>query len=85
MRHALAVIHNNSGLLSMLQDIRNQKGLTAFSENDIQNIKHISGERELQRQRNQQDINIHNATVATKIATQKKNLEMFDFDQVYFY
>ena len=83
VRHALAVIHNNSGLLSMLQDVRTQKGLAAFSEIDIQNIKHISGGRELQRQRNQQDINIHNATVAAKIAMQKKNLEMFDFDQVY--
>ena len=44
MRHTLAVIHNNSDLLSMLQDIRTQKGLTAFSEIDIQNIKHISGD-----------------------------------------
>ena len=68
----------------MLQDMRTQKGLAAFSEIDIQNIKHSSGGRELQRQRNQQDINIHNDTVAAKIATQKKKLEMFDFDQVFF-
>lgn len=83
VRHGLAVIHNNSGLLSMLQNVRAQKGLAAFSENDIQNIERISGGRELQRQRNQQDISVHNAAVAAKIATQKKNLEMFDFDQVY--
>ena len=82
-RHALAVIHNNSGLLSMLQDIRAQKGLSAFSENDILNIEHLSNERELQRQRNQQDIHIHNAAKVAKIVQQKKNLEMFDFDQVY--
>ena len=49
IRHALAVIHNNSGLLSMLQDMRTQKGLAAFSEIDIQNIKHISRGRELQK------------------------------------
>ncbi|GES74897.1 DNA helicase RecQ [Rhizophagus clarus] len=42
VRHALAVIHNNSGLLSMLQSIRAQKGLSSFSENVILNIEHIS-------------------------------------------
>ncbi|RIA83055.1 hypothetical protein C1645_743352 [Glomus cerebriforme] len=81
VRHSLAVIHNNSGLLSMLQDIRAQEGLSAFSEYDVQNIKNISGKRELHRQRNHKDMDIHNAAKAAKIAQQKKNLEMFDFDQ----
>ena len=65
--HALAVIHNNSGLLSMLQNIRAQKGLTLFSENDIHNIEHISGEHESQRQKNKQDIQMHSAVKAAKI------------------
>ena len=67
----------------MLQDIRAQKGLSVFSENDISNIECISGECELQRQRNQQNIHVHNAAKVAKIVQQKKNLEMFDFDQVY--
>ncbi|RIA82539.1 hypothetical protein C1645_835213 [Glomus cerebriforme] len=67
------VIHNNSGLLSMLQNIHTQKGLAVFSEINIQNIKHISGRCKLQRQRNQQDINIYIATVAAKIAKEFKN------------
>ena len=83
IRHSLAVIHNNSGLLSMLQDIRAQEGLIAFSENDVQNIVHISDKHEQQRQRNQQDMYMHNAAKAEKISQQKKNLEMFDFNQVY--
>src|SRR2546423_426973 len=74
VRHALAVIHNNSGLLSMLQHICAQKGLTLFSENDIRNIEHISGGRESQRQKNKQDIQMHSAAKAAKIAQQKKNL-----------
>uniref|UniRef100_U9UC53 DNA 3'-5' helicase n=1 Tax=Rhizophagus irregularis (strain DAOM 181602 / DAOM 197198 / MUCL 43194) TaxID=747089 RepID=U9UC53_RHIID len=81
VRYALAVIHNNSGLLLMLQNIRAQKGLTVFSEIDILNIEHISGGRESQRQRNQQDLQIKSAAKVAKIAQQKKNLDTFDFDQ----
>ncbi|CAB5357382.1 unnamed protein product [Rhizophagus irregularis] len=65
----------------MLQNIRAQKGLTVFSEIDILNIEHISGGRESQRQRNQQDLQIKSAAKVAKIAQQKKNLDTFDFDQ----
>jgi hypothetical protein len=82
VRYALAVIHNNSSLLSMLQNIYTQAELAIFSENDVQNIKHISGRRELQRQRNHQDMDTQKAAKVAKIVQQKKNLEMFDFNQV---
>ncbi|RGB23835.1 hypothetical protein C1646_773936 [Rhizophagus diaphanus] len=53
-----------------------------LSENDVQNIEHIAGGRELQRQRNHQDMNTQKAAKVAKIVQQKKNLEMFDFDQM---
>ncbi|CAB5373721.1 unnamed protein product [Rhizophagus irregularis] len=81
VRHALAVIHNNSSLLAMLQNVRTQAELDTFSENDVQNIEHIAGRRELQRQRNHQDMDTQKAAKVAKIVQQKKNLEMFDFDQ----
>ena len=81
-RHSLAVLHNNNGVLEMMNSVRNTGLLNSFSVQDIINIKKICKEREGQRQKNLQKINERNEKRAEDYEKKRMKLKGFDYDQV---
>jgi len=81
-RYALAVIHNNNGIIQVLKVVRKVAYLVSFSEQDHLNLLQLCKERENKREYNITKINEKNQTRAQKICEQKKRLKGFDFGQV---
>ncbi|CAG8826445.1 22673_t:CDS:2, partial [Gigaspora margarita] len=73
-RHALAVLHNNDGLLTLLETVRKVAKLPEFSEQDIINIIKIWKSRNDKRQLNINTINERNKSRSTKFEEQKKRV-----------
>ncbi|CAG8676031.1 38602_t:CDS:10, partial [Gigaspora margarita] len=80
-RHALAVLHNNVGLLEMLNIVRSASDLCEFSDQNIYNISKIQEQREYRRTANIVKIETRNQTHAQKIINQKACLSSFNFGQ----
>ncbi|CAG8559790.1 34472_t:CDS:10, partial [Gigaspora margarita] len=79
--HGLAVLHNNNGLLEMLEVVRWAGNLLEFSEQDQINIGKIWKQREVKRNCNIAEINKQNVLRNKKIAETKKQMEEFDFSK----
>ncbi|CAG8853390.1 13307_t:CDS:2, partial [Gigaspora margarita] len=80
-RHGLAVLHNNSGLLEMLEVIRRAGNCLEFSEQDQINIGKIWKHKEDKRKCNVAKINERNALRGKKIAETRKQMEEFDYSK----
>ncbi|CAG8628225.1 12090_t:CDS:2, partial [Gigaspora rosea] len=80
--HALAVIHNNNGILELLQILRQAGKISKHSNQDLLNIALIWKQREDKRICNIAEIHKKNETRAKKIIQQKDQLQDFDWPQV---
>ncbi|CAG8532974.1 14463_t:CDS:10, partial [Dentiscutata heterogama] len=80
-RHGLAVLHNNNGLLEMLEVVRRARNLSEFSKEDQVNIGRIWKQREDKSKCNIAEINKRNVLRAKKIEETRKQIEEFDFSK----
>ncbi|RIB21140.1 P-loop containing nucleoside triphosphate hydrolase protein [Gigaspora rosea] len=81
-RHGLAVLHNNNGLLEMLEIVKQVGNLLEFSKEDEFNIGRIWKQREDKRKCNVAEINKRNVLRAKKIEETRKQIEEFDFSKL---
>ncbi|RIB20126.1 hypothetical protein C2G38_2180084 [Gigaspora rosea] len=80
-RHALAVLHNNYGLIEVLKITHQTGNFQEFSEQDLINIRKIYKQREEKCQVNINQIKQRNQKRAEKIIAQKNELRGFDYSQ----
>ena len=83
-RHACAIIHNNYGVDLLIETIQSIEEVSDLSIEDYINLKKMLDLRQQQRQKNQEKITQRNEERGRKIEEQKKQTEMFDFDQAIF-
>src|SRR5437868_6274206 len=84
-RHACAIIHNNYGIDLLIETLRSIEEVSNLSPEDYINLKKIINIRQQQRQKNQKEITQRNEERGKKIDEQKKQMETFDFDQVFLF